>query len=82
MMVNISFTLYLKVISSLAFTAIYRNHMFTRSAPSVDKKKKKKAVNGRNANNDITLRYKVKLTFTIIIQMFQYLMMNLKLNLI
>ena len=51
MMVNISFTLYLKVISSLAFTAIYRNHMFlfTRSVPSVDKKKKKKkkkAVNG------------------------------------
>ena len=35
-----------------------------------------------NANDDITLRYKVKLMFTIIIQMFQYLMMNLKCNLI
>ena len=77
MMVNISFTLYLKVISSLAFTAIYRNHMFTRLA-AVDKKKKKAV----NANDDITLRYKGKLMFTIIIQMFQYLMMNSKLNLI
>ena len=35
-----------------------------------------------NANDDITFRYKVKLMFSIIIQMFQYLMMNLKLNLV
>ena len=81
MMVNISFTLYLKIISSLAFTAIYRNHMFTRSAPSVDKKKKKKKKkNGKWQKMLTTILPSdiVKLMFAIIIQMFQYLMMNLK----